>query len=187
MLNKVDNLKEILEKHLKWLRNEYGGERANLRGSDLSYSDLRGSNLSNSDLSYSNLRGSDLREAKNFDIAKWQPDLYILRQQPKGTKLYAYKFLNKDLTSPFQHFQYEIGKTYKCTNFDSDELHECGEGLNLATLSWCKRKRENDGQVIVQCSFFARDIVAVPIATDGKFRVKKMTIEKIVKERNKNV
>ena len=41
-----EELKVILEKHLKYRKNEDGGERANLRGSDLSYSDLDFSYLS---------------------------------------------------------------------------------------------------------------------------------------------
>lgn len=45
-----EKLQEILEKHKKWLNNEEGGERAdlrgaNLRGADLCEADLRGANL----------------------------------------------------------------------------------------------------------------------------------------------
>ena len=63
-MNKTE-LNLILENHKLWL-NDDGGERANLRGSDLSGSDLSGSDLSGSDLSgsnlsYSDLSGSDLR------------------------------------------------------------------------------------------------------------------------------
>ena len=55
-----EELKTILEKHKLWLRQEDGGEKANLSGSDLSGSDLSGSDLSGSDLRWSNLSGSDL-------------------------------------------------------------------------------------------------------------------------------
>lgn len=51
-----NRLKEILDKHEKWLNGEKGRERANL-----SYSDLSGSNLSGSNLSYSSLSGSNLK------------------------------------------------------------------------------------------------------------------------------
>ena len=50
-----DELRKIIEKHKKWLRGMEGGERANLRGADLS-----GANLSGADLSGANLRGADL-------------------------------------------------------------------------------------------------------------------------------
>ena len=56
-----EELKTILEKHKLWLRQEDGGEKANLSGSDLSGSNLSWSDLSGSDLSGSNLSGSDLR------------------------------------------------------------------------------------------------------------------------------
>lgn len=50
-----NRLKEILDLHKKWLNDEESGERADLRGSNLS-----GSILRESDLSYSILRESDL-------------------------------------------------------------------------------------------------------------------------------
>ena len=36
---------EVLQRHAKWLKNEEGGEKANLRGADLRGADLRGANL----------------------------------------------------------------------------------------------------------------------------------------------
>lgn len=36
----AQELKDIIEKHGKWLRNEDGGEKANLRFADLSFADL---------------------------------------------------------------------------------------------------------------------------------------------------
>ena len=51
-------LKNILDKHGKWLIKENGGERA-----DLSYADLRYADLRSADLSYANLRYADLRYA----------------------------------------------------------------------------------------------------------------------------
>ncbi|EAF8704900.1 hypothetical protein AX864_15545, partial [Listeria monocytogenes] len=44
----------VIEKHEKWLRDGYG-ERANLRGANLSYADLSCANLSYADLSCANL------------------------------------------------------------------------------------------------------------------------------------
>lgn len=57
-----EELKTILELHLKWLRNEEGGIRANLRGA----------NLSSANLSSANLRGADLRGAIKVPMyCKW--------------------------------------------------------------------------------------------------------------------
>ena len=59
----IKNLNEILEKHLKWLNDENGGERANLSGANLSRANLSGANLSGADLSRANLIGADLSRA----------------------------------------------------------------------------------------------------------------------------
>jgi len=61
-------LKDILDKHGKWLRNENGGERANLssadlRSADLHYANLSSANLSSANLSSANLRYANLRSA----------------------------------------------------------------------------------------------------------------------------
>ena len=64
----TDELKAILDKHAKWLRNEEGGERAdlrwaNLRSANLSWADLRSADLSSADLRSANLRSADLSSA----------------------------------------------------------------------------------------------------------------------------
>ena len=73
-----EELKDILAKHKKWLNDERGGEKANLRHIDLLYAnlgnvdlqyadlydaDLRGADLRGADLTYTDLRGADLRKA----------------------------------------------------------------------------------------------------------------------------
>ena len=40
-----EKLQEILNLHLAWLNNGPGGMKANLRGADLSWANLRGANL----------------------------------------------------------------------------------------------------------------------------------------------
>ena len=56
-------LKEILDKHKKWLNGEYGGERANLRGANLRGAYLRGANLCGANIRDANLRDANLRGA----------------------------------------------------------------------------------------------------------------------------
>jgi hypothetical protein len=58
-----DELKEMIERHGKWLRDEDGGERANLTRANLSNADLAGANLYNANLSYANLSGANLSGA----------------------------------------------------------------------------------------------------------------------------
>ena len=55
-----DELKEILEKHRKWLYREEGGEQADLSHADLQNADLSAAKLQNANLSYANLSGANL-------------------------------------------------------------------------------------------------------------------------------
>lgn len=81
------DIQEILKKHIVWLNDEDGGEKANLSGANLreanlsesdlvranlSESNLRGANLRGADLSGANLRESDLRGA-NLDMSSGIP------------------------------------------------------------------------------------------------------------------
>ena len=56
-----EKLNTILEKHGKWLREDTGGERANLSGA----------NLSGANLSWANLSGTNLSGAKNVNEVNW--------------------------------------------------------------------------------------------------------------------
>jgi len=59
----VQEIKEILDVHDKWLHDEDGGERADLQGADLRGADLRGADLQGADLRRADLRGADLQGA----------------------------------------------------------------------------------------------------------------------------
>lgn len=61
-----EKLKEILERHRKWLNDEDGGERADLYGADLYGANLREANLRGANLCGANLRGANLREANLY-------------------------------------------------------------------------------------------------------------------------
>ena len=106
MMDKAQ-LKEILEKHRKYLNNEKDGVRADLSkanlsginlidadlsgailngtnlsgadlsGADLSGADLRWANLSRADLSWANLRGADLRGANLIKAELGRADLHF--------------------------------------------------------------------------------------------------------------
>ena len=76
---------EVLQRHAKWLKNEEGGEKANLRdanlrdadlrGADLRDANLRGANLRDANLRDADLRGADLRDANLRDADLWDADL----------------------------------------------------------------------------------------------------------------
>ncbi|MFR3396030.1 MAG: DUF5758 domain-containing protein [Acutalibacteraceae bacterium] len=61
-----EKLKEILERHRKWLNDEDGGERADLREANLRGANLRGANLCEANLYGANLRGADLYGANLY-------------------------------------------------------------------------------------------------------------------------
>jgi len=70
----AEELKGICEKHIKWLRNEEGGDkadlsRADLSGANLSGADLSRANLSRANLSGANLSGANLYGAENATLA----------------------------------------------------------------------------------------------------------------------
>ena len=68
ILSNGKTLEEVLELHNKWLKNEKGGEKADLRGTDLSYADLRYADLYNADLSEASLRYTNLYNANLSEV-----------------------------------------------------------------------------------------------------------------------
>ena len=56
----VKNLKEILEKHQKWIVGASDGKRANLYGANLREANLYGANLRGADLRGADLRGAEI-------------------------------------------------------------------------------------------------------------------------------
>lgn len=165
-------------------------EEANLRGADLEGANLRGANLRGADLRgadlwRANLRGANLWGA-SLSEANLLPDLYILKFQPPNTKLRAWKYL-KNGKSPYQDATYEVSKIYTEKDFSTDERLACDKGINVATLQWCLNDSTEDCEYL-EVEFLAKDIVAIPFATDGKFRVKKMRVlRKINREEAKKL
>jgi len=58
-----EQLNSVIEKHHRWLNNEEGGERADLRSANLSSANLSSADLRYADLRSANLRYADLRSA----------------------------------------------------------------------------------------------------------------------------
>ena len=56
-----EEIKKVLDSHQKWINDEDGGERANLRWADLSCVNLSGAKLNRADLRETTLRLADLR------------------------------------------------------------------------------------------------------------------------------
>ncbi len=56
-----------------------------------------------------------------------------------------YKVLNKDLTSPYQRFQFELGKKYVCDDFDTSD-DECSCGFYAVDFNGLVYAINNGGQ-----------------------------------------
>src|SRR5690554_2762171 len=56
-----------------------------------------------------------------------------------------YKVLNKDLTSPYQGFQFELGKKYVCENFDTSD-DECSNGFYAVDFNGLVYAINKDGK-----------------------------------------
>jgi hypothetical protein len=67
-----------------------------------------------------------------------------------------------------------VGESYSVGDADTDDLNQCGAGINLATLPWCLQNWRPGYRVLV-AEFSAKDIAAIPVG-DGKFRVKRCRI-----------
>jgi hypothetical protein len=136
-------------------------------------------------LSEYKLRSADLNSAKNISKI-FQSPLSILKSQ-KG-KLRAFKYLSKYGFSPYKNMNYIVGETYIEENCNTNEMQECGKGLSIATLDWCLRDSCCDlSKIYIEVEFDAKDIVAIPYVSDGKFRVRKLkVIRKLSKEELEN-
>ena len=169
----TENIKLAIELAIKSGADLY---RANLSRANLSGADLYGANLFRADLYGANLSGAN---GVNKNLIT---PLRLLLDQPGNIR--AYKLVNSSLEGPYNGgIKYLKDKTQKQSNCNTDELEQCGAGINLATLDWCMREWQPTYKILI-AEFTAKDIVAIPIATDGKFRVKKCKIvgEKDLKE-----
>ena len=71
----IKNLKEILEKHQKWIVGAADGKRADIYGADLRGADLRGANFYDANLRGADLRGANLRGADLYGADLSMADL----------------------------------------------------------------------------------------------------------------
>jgi hypothetical protein len=159
---------------------------ANFRGADLQGAKLQGAEFQNTELRDAKLQGADLQDAEGINKNRCTP-LTILLDQPG--KIRAYKLVNRNQEEPYQGDiiyeigKYEIGKSYGTNDVNTNDTKNYGAGINVATLDWCMKEWQ-EGYRILIVEFEAADIVAIPIATDGKFRLHRCKVvgEKDLKE-----
>ncbi len=144
-----------------------------LRGADLSGADLSGADLSGANLSRANLSGAYLRECKGISRERCTP-LLFLNDQPGAIR--AYKLVNSKNEGPYRGgIVYEMGNDYAVDSANTDTSEQCAAGISVATLDWCLQHWKKGYQVLI-VEFTAKDIAAIPTATDGKFRLRRCKV-----------
>ena len=169
-----NSIKKTIEKAVKQrISLDYANlDYANLDHANLYHANLVRANLGHANLYYANLDHANLVRANVAAYCK--SDLSLLKFQK--TTLVAFKYLKKNLRSPYRHFQYEIGKTY---HFDCDQniFNLCGKDGNIASIEWCLRETQGniEDYIYVEVEFDPQNLV-VPFCSDGKFRVSEFKI-----------
>jgi hypothetical protein len=142
--------------------------RANLVGADLSGANLSRANLTRADLTGASLVGANLVGAKGISPHRSTPLLMLLDQPGR---IRAYKLVTHDGYGLFNGgLRYVVGESVSVADADTDVTEHCGAGINVATLEWCMREWRPGYRILV-VEFERADIAAIPIATDGKFRL----------------
>ena len=170
---------DLLEKHLKWLKDEKGGEKLNTEaGADLSRANLSRANLSWADLSWAdlsgaNLSGADLSWAKNLITAR---EFMANFKKDKDGYL-VYKCIGNTNYNTPEHWKITAG-SYLEEVVNQLPTLECACGVNFGTLEWC---RENYPEAdLWLCRIHWADLpdVTVPYGTDGKARCGRLQLIK---------
>ena len=127
------DLKQILELHKKWLNNEDGGKRADLRDTDLSGANLRSADLSSADLNSAYLNSANLSSANLRNAYLWDVT---------GNKKEIFTFQTNKYTVVIYQDRIQIGcKNFSQSewfNFSDDEISEMDSG---ALHWWCTHKQ----------------------------------------------
>ena len=190
-----EELSEIIRLHAKWLSDEPGGIRADLRdanlrradlsGADLSGADLRDANLSRADLSGADLSGADLSGADlrradlsgaNLSRAEGLIDAtdYIgAHFERVKDGFIVYKTFGGSYSKP-DSWTIEPGAIIEevCNPNRTDV---CGCGINVAPIEWVKENYKGDVyKLLIRWEWLAG--VVVPYNTDGKIRCSRAQI-----------
>ena len=127
------DLKQILELNKKWLNNEDGGKRADLRGADLRGANLRGADLCGADLcgadlSGAYLSGANLRRADLRDVTGNKKEIFTF-----PTNIYTVVIYQDRIQIGCKNFSQS-----EWFNFSDDEITKMdSEALDW----WCTHKQ----------------------------------------------
>lgn len=169
-----NELKTILDKHNKWLAGEEDGEKANLRGTDLSRDDLRGANLRGADLCGVDLCEADLSMAKNLLSAI----TYIKDNfETINEGIIVYKTFGGTCNPP-EEWIIQSGSILS-ENCNMNRTDSCGCGINVAPIEWVKKSYSGDiWKCLIRWEWLCG--VCVPYNTDGKIRCEMLELIEVV-------
>jgi len=193
-----EELQKILEKHLKWLNREEGGERADLCESNLRESDLReanlcktnlsGANLCKTNLCESDLRESDLRGANlsKADLSGCRglisPIEYMEKNFEKAEDGYiCYKIFSNIYATP-DYWEIKNGSIISEV-VNPYRTVDCACGVNVGTLDWVRENNSSNANIwkcIIEWKWLPG--VVVPYNTDGKIRCEKVKLLEVIME-----
>ena len=154
-------LKDILEKHLKWIRDEEGGERANLSGANLTGANLFGADLSGANYiekaknlfypiacpgtgAFIGWKKARLKDNREECIVKLEIAEDAMRSSATGRKCRCSKatvlevqdlegnVLEKAAVSDRdENFHYVPGSVVSVSDFDENRWNECSTGIHF--------------------------------------------------------
>lgn len=133
-----EKLKDILASHSKWLRGEYGVEKADLSNVDLSFTDLRCAELRCADLSFTDLRCAKLSGA-NLRCAN------LRCANLSGAKLSGAKLSGANLSKTYYQIV-RIGSREATTTYcveDDKVVCGCWNNYKGGTLAEFKKRVES--------------------------------------------
>ena len=105
----IDELKEIIKKHEKWLIDEDGGEKADLQHADLQHADLQDADLQHANLQHANLRCANLQNANLRSADLQHANLHY-------ANLHYANLRSADLRSA--DLDFSSGFTFMCSSFE---------------------------------------------------------------------
>ena len=208
-------LKKTLELHEKWLNDEPGGVRANLRDADLRYANLRDANLRDADLRDADLSNADLRYAdlryanlSNADLSNANlRDANLRDANLSNANLSNANGILSTIDYLVEHFErtdegfiaYKtFGGEYRppekwviqpgsviTENVNFDRCNTCGCGINVAPLEWVKKNYRGDIWKIL-IRFEWLAGICVPFQTDGKIRCERVELIEVVNQKEED-
>ena len=149
---KPEKLKEIVDKHKKWLRNEEGGTRANLYRADLSRADLSRAKIelellnkfypivcpeAGAFIAWKKCRNNTIVKLEVTENAK-RSSAFSRKCRCSEARVLAIEYAdgkpyegNRINSQYDDDFWYVVGETVKVDDFDDDRRNECAHGIHF--------------------------------------------------------